>query len=266
MIRRPVAQVAPLLLIPSYLSMDQNYRQAISNVEQADQLVNSATSPSDIELGKEKVITAQKNLDQLPVWFLGYEPILLCQYMSCSWHFTFDEFQAARMKIGRMQAKVFQESNAITQLKNAQSQVEIAKTAYQQATTATQRQVALTNWQNGLDQLTQIPPNTLANRMSQPQINAYQRDFSKFSGQIAGIQQTGTMIEVAKQFAQQANKMIEKPPYPVSNWRSAQALQKEAIDRLEKVDTRDPGYLEAQTLLAQYKSNLGQIEIKGLAI
>jgi hypothetical protein len=32
MIRRPVARTAPILLLPSYLKMDRNYRQAISKV------------------------------------------------------------------------------------------------------------------------------------------------------------------------------------------------------------------------------------------
>ncbi len=67
MIRRPVAKTAPILLLPSYLSMDSNYRQAIAKVEQADQLVNQATSLADLKLGQEKVTQAQKHLDALPV-------------------------------------------------------------------------------------------------------------------------------------------------------------------------------------------------------
>jgi hypothetical protein len=74
MIRRPVSRVAPIILLPSYISMDRNYRQAIALVEQADQLVNQATSLADLELGAKKVQEAQKSLDALPVWFLGYEP------------------------------------------------------------------------------------------------------------------------------------------------------------------------------------------------
>ncbi|MFM8294833.1 MAG: hypothetical protein ACKN9E_09835 [Microcystaceae cyanobacterium] len=84
MVRRPVARVAPILLLPSYLSMDRNYREAIAHGEQADQLVNNATSEKDIDLGAEKVKLAQANLDQLPVWFLGYEPVMVCQMMGCS--------------------------------------------------------------------------------------------------------------------------------------------------------------------------------------
>ena len=74
MIRWPVARTAPIVLLPSYISMDHNYRQAISLVEQADQLVNQATSAQDIELGSTKAAQAQQHLDKLPVWFLGYYP------------------------------------------------------------------------------------------------------------------------------------------------------------------------------------------------
>jgi hypothetical protein len=49
MIRRPVAKIAPLVLLPSYLKMDRNYRDCISNVEQASQLVDRATSLADLK-------------------------------------------------------------------------------------------------------------------------------------------------------------------------------------------------------------------------
>jgi hypothetical protein len=44
-IRRPVARTAPILLLPSYMSVEANYRQAIASVEQAEQLIENATSP-----------------------------------------------------------------------------------------------------------------------------------------------------------------------------------------------------------------------------
>ena len=72
MLRLPVARTAPILLLPSYISMDYHYRRAIARVEQADQLINHATSPADLKLGESKVREAQENLDALPVWFLGY--------------------------------------------------------------------------------------------------------------------------------------------------------------------------------------------------
>ena len=120
MIRRPVAKTAPFILLPSYLKMDRNYRGAIAQVEQADQLVNRATSLADLELGQEKVKQAQKHLDALPVWFLGYEPQMYRTFFSFGWKFTFDEFESARTKIARMDAKIFQEINAIEKLEQAQ--------------------------------------------------------------------------------------------------------------------------------------------------
>ncbi|MFB2833606.1 hypothetical protein [Floridanema evergladense] len=102
MIRWPVARTAPILLLPSYMKMDYDYRQAIVLVEQADQLVNRATSQADLVLGAQKVKQAQKHLDDLPVWFLGYQP----QYRFWfGWNFTLDEFRSARANVGRMEAK-----------------------------------------------------------------------------------------------------------------------------------------------------------------
>lgn len=113
MIRKPVAQVAPILLLPSFMSMDHNYRGAIDALEQADQLISRATSTADIELGGEKVKAAKKHLDNLPVWFLGYYPQRYCTLFSCSWQFTLDEFQQARERVARLDAVVFQDKNAI---------------------------------------------------------------------------------------------------------------------------------------------------------
>ncbi|MEO1094825.1 MAG: hypothetical protein AAFX01_07995 [Cyanobacteria bacterium J06638_28] len=55
MIRWPVSKVAPIVLLPSFMAMNHNYRQTTSLVEQADQLVNQATSEQDITLGTAKV-------------------------------------------------------------------------------------------------------------------------------------------------------------------------------------------------------------------
>jgi hypothetical protein len=124
MIRWPVARTVPIVLLPSYISMDHNYRQAISLVEQADQLVNQATSAQDIELGGTTAAQAQQHLDQLPVWFLGYYPRAYCTLFSCTWQFTYDEFETARKDIGRMEAKVFQEQNALTLLASGTAAVD----------------------------------------------------------------------------------------------------------------------------------------------
>jgi hypothetical protein len=262
MIRRPVASVAPMLLLPSYLSMDRNYREAIAHVEQADQLVNKATSAADIGLGAAKVKLAQQNLDQLPVWFLGYEPVRMCHFMGCSWHFTFDEFSRAREKIGRMDARIFQENNALTQLQTAETDLQKAKQAEKAATNTSQREAAMADWQSALDQLTVLPKDTLASTLGETKYRNHERDFNEKSKLVAGSNQTQTMIVSAQQFADLAIKNSQKSAYTVTEWLQIQTLWENAIDRLQKVDSTDTDYAAAQTYLAAYTQKLGVVKTR----
>jgi len=263
MIRRPVASIAPMLLLPSYLSMDRNYREAIAHVEQADQLVNKATSAADIGLGAEKVKQAQANLDQLPVWFLGYEPVRMCHFMGCSWNFTFDEFSRAREKIGRMDARIFQENNAFTQLQTAETDLQKAKQAHKVAQPNTpQREAAMADWQSALDQLTVLPKDTLAGTIGETKYRNYERDFSAAVGLVTGSNQTQTMISAAQQFADLATKNSQKSAYTVTEWLQIQTLWENAIDRLQKVDSTDMDYAAAQTYLADYTQKLGVVKTR----
>jgi hypothetical protein len=262
MIRRPVASVAPMLLLPSYLSMDRNYREAIAHVEQADQLVNKATSAADIGLGAEKVKLAQENLDKLPVWFLGYEPVMMCHFMGCSWHFTFDEFSRARAQVGRMDARIFQENNALTQLQTAETDLQKAKQAYQTATNVSQQQTAIADWQTAVDQLTVLPKETLAGTTGATKYRNYQRDFNQVVGSVAGSNQTQTMIVAAQQFANLAIKNSQKSAYTVTEWQQIETLWENAVDRLQKVDAKDPDYVAAQAYLADYTQKFGVVKIR----
>ncbi|PSN18751.1 hypothetical protein C7271_10830 [filamentous cyanobacterium CCP5] len=262
MIRWPVARTVPLVLLPSYIRMDHNYRQAIALVEQADQLVNRATSPQDIDLGADKTEQAQDHLDQLPVWFLGYYPRGYCSFFSCAWRFTYDEFQNARKLIGRNEAIIFQEENALTLLATATAEVEAAKAAYQSAESDQQQAQAVARWQVGMDQLNEIPNETLAGRMANTKLAAYERDFAQVSGMLSGGGRTSDRVTVAQAFAAQAAQTAANPPHSVIVWQNVAELWQEAIQRLESVPLEDPGYVTAQTLLAQYTANLGQIEIR----
>ena len=262
MIRRPVAKTAPIVLLPSYLKMDRNYRQAIANVEQADQLVNQATSLEDLKLGQEKVSQAQKNLDALPVWFLGYEPQPYRSWFNFGWKFTLDEFKAARSKVGRMEAKTFQEINAYTKLEQAKQDIQRAKQNYQQAVDAIAEQQAIFAWQAGIDRLESLPANTTANEQAQPLLTAYRRDFRSISGLVAGNDRTNKILAVAQQFYSKASNRCSGLPRPAHYWQECIKLIDRAIAILEKVPLEDAGYLAAQTLLASYESDLGKMRIR----
>lgn len=260
MIRWPVAKVAPIVLMPSYVSMDHSYRQAIALVEQADQLINQATSPADLDIGAEKATAAQKHLDRLPVWFLGYFPQTYCTWVQCSWRFTLDEFEAARKLVGRIDATLFQEKNALTLLEQGTAEVEQAKQQYQNADTVEAKTAAATLWQRGMDKLNEIPAATLAGRMAQTKLDAYSRDFAQVSGLLAGDSRSNSLIEAAKGFAYNASLEAQNPPHTADDWRRIVDLWREAIARLERIPIEDVGYAEAQKMLVEYTTKLGVIE------
>ncbi len=260
-IRRPVARVAPILLLPSYMSIDENYRDAIALVEQADQLVNQATSHADIELGEQKVIQAQKSLDALPIRFLYDSPEYRAWWYR--WRFSPSQFDSARARMGELEAKVFQEKNARVLLVEAEQGLEQAKQQYQLAKTPPDKQLAINGWRNALDQLEQIPAATFAGRMAQQQLIAAQREFQEAVGLAAGNEQIASVIEAARGFAWQAAKLGQNPPHPVEEWQQIATFWQDAIVRLEKIPSDDvAGYAEAQRLLVEYRSALSQVKIR----
>jgi hypothetical protein len=258
MIRWPVAKVMPIILLPSFMEMDHNYRQVISLVEQSDQLVNQATSAADIKLGAQKVDAAQKSLDKLPVWFLGYYPQMYCQWMTCSWQFTKDEFLRARQNIGRMEAKLFQEDQAMTTFQSAEDWLTTAKASYLKLKQPT----AIGDWQKAIDQLEQLPQSTLAYRLANTKLEAYQRDFKSATSAAVGQRQANTMLDIAKAYATTASAASQNPPHPSEVWERAAKQWELAIDRLEQVEPGNPSYSEAQILKATYQGALGTIELR----
>lgn len=262
MIRRPVAKNAPLILLPSYLKMDRNYRSAIAKVEQADQLVNQATSLEDLELGQEKVTQAQEHLDALPVWFLGYEPQMYRTFFSFGWKFTFDEFKAARAKVGRMDAKIFQEINAFEKFKQAQQEIQQAKQNYQKSQDVSSKQQAIAAWQVGIDKLEQLPKGTVAKKQADAAYEIFVRDFRQVSGLIAGNNRTNIIIAVAEKFHATANNSCPQFSHSAYRWQQCINLLDNAIERLKKIPLQDAGYLKAQTLLADYEAELGEMRIR----
>jgi hypothetical protein len=260
-IRRPVAQTAPILLLPSYISMDNHYRQAIASTEQAEQLINNATSPADIDLGEEKLEQAQESLDALPIRFLNDFP----EYRSWwyDWRFSYSQFDNARRRVGPLEAKVFQEKNAQAALLDAEQALNAAKQQYQQAATQVDKGLAIAAWQTALDQLATIPGQTLAGKMAQQKYVTAERDFAAIVGVAAGNERTSAMIEAARGFAWEAAKAGQNPPHSVEQWQQVENLWLRAIQGLERVPDDDLiGYAEAQQLLAEYNANLGEIRVR----
>ena len=262
MIRLPVARTAPILLLPSYISMDYHYRHAIARVEQADQLINQATSPADFTLGEVKVKEAQEHLDALPIWFLGYQPQYTFWF---GWQFTLDEFKTARANVGRMEAKVFQQKNALLQFHQGERALNAAKQQYQQGQTAADKETAIASMQVAIEQLEQVPQETLAGRTAQTLLATAKRDFEQVTGLADKSARTSTLIAAAQQFAIAATEAAQNPPHSADEWEEIASLWQQAIERLTQVPVADRGYLEAQKLLAKYQRNLGIVHTRSSA-
>ncbi|MBD2014938.1 hypothetical protein H6F96_13285 [Microcoleus sp. FACHB-53] len=260
-IRRPVAQKAPILLLPSYMNMEANYRQAITSVEQAEQLIENPTSPADLHRGEQKVKEAQKNLDALPVWFLNDWPEYRAWWYD--WRFSIYGFNAARTKVGQLDAKVFQEKNAQTSLTQSEQDILKAKQQYQQASTPIDKQAAISSWRSAINQLEQVPSITLAGKTAKAKLEHYQGDIQETVGLAAGNERVSTLIAAARQFSWEAAKAGQNPPHTVPEWEQVENLWEQAIAQLQQIRSDDlTGYAEAQKLLAQYNSNLGQVKIR----
>jgi hypothetical protein len=262
MIRYPVARTLPIVLLPSFMAMDHHYRQAIATTEQADQLVNRATSAADLALGKTRIKTAQNHLDALPVWFLGYYPSFYCSWFQCSWRFTLDEFQQARKEVARMDARLFQEQNAQTQLDKSDQTVQTAKRKYQQATNLTSKEAAIADWQQGIDQMREIPRETLAGRLAATKLQAYERDFQQVVGYTLGNVRSGNLIQAAQFAAETARQFSPNKPQSQAAWQEAARHWETASSYLVKIDEKDPDYSSAQKLLSEYQAKLSQVRIR----
>ncbi|MBD2387287.1 hypothetical protein [Cylindrospermum sp. FACHB-282] len=269
-IRRPVSKNAPILLAPSYVNMDNHYRLALTSLEQAEQLIEQATSAADLGLGEEKLKETQHHLNELPTWVVNdWSEYRYWWYDS---RFSVYGFNSARSKVGLLAAKVFQEKNAQTLLTNHTQALLQAKQEYQQAATATDKQNAIASgaalraiasWRTALNQLEQIPSQTLAGKTAQNQLEADKREFEEVIGLAAGNERISALIAAARQFSWEAAKNGQNPPHSVAEWQQIENLWSEAIKRLKEVSSEDvAGYAEAQKLLATYETNLGQVKIR----
>ncbi|MDZ8259311.1 hypothetical protein [Nostoc sp. ChiQUE01b] len=260
-IRRSVVQNAPFLLLPSYMSVEQNYRQALASLEQAEYLIEKPTSAADLVLGEQQLQQTKTHLDNLPVGLVDDWPEY--KYWWYDWRFSVYGLNAARRQVGELSAKVFQEKNAQTLLTDNSQALLNAKQQYQIATTVTDKKLAIAAWRSALDKLEEIPGQTLAGKTAQNQLDAYKRDFKEVVGLAAGNERVSALITAAQQFSWQAAKAGQNPPHTVTEWEQIENLWSEAINRLKQISSSDVvGYVEAQKLLATYETNLGQVKVR----
>jgi hypothetical protein len=261
-IRGIVAEKVPLLLLPSYMDMDSNFKQAQAKLQLAKQLITNPTSPEDLDLGEKKLKEAQAHLNALPIGFVRDWADYSRYYWWYSWRFSPAGLQASRIEAGELEAKVFQEKNAQTILFESDRDYQQAQNEYQQAQTSTDKRLAIAHWQAAIDKLKQVPSVTLAGKSAQQKLTAYQRNFQETVGLAAGNEQVNALITAAQRFSWQAAKAGQNPPHTVDQWQQIEKLWEQSIAQLQQIPPQDlDGYAEARRLMAEHQTSLGEVRV-----
>jgi hypothetical protein len=265
-IRQPVAKAAPLLLLPSNMAMDANFKLGQATIEEVRQLIESPTSAADLDRGELKLKEGKTALDAIPAWYIADWADYSRGYnygWGYDWRFTPAGLQAARIKAGQLEAKVFQEKNAQIALTDIEKEITMAKAVFQQAAKPIDKKVAIQNWQAGIDRLEQIPSQTLAGRKAQQLVNTSTRDIKELGGFAAGNEKVISLIGGAEEFAKKAAASGQNPPHSGERWTVIASLWQDAIQRLERIPAEDmQGYTEAQRRLAEYRSSLAEVKVR----
>ncbi|MEE3716485.1 hypothetical protein V2H45_06990 [Tumidithrix elongata RA019] len=264
-IRQPVAKNAPILLVPSYMEIEANYKKALANIEEARQLIESPTSPQDLDRGSEKLKEGKTALDAIPLWFVAdwAEYSSTYRWVGYDWRFSPAGLQSARVKVGQLEAKVFQEQNAQQTLVTADRGLTTAKSQYQQTQSATDRKIAVQAWQAAIDQLAQIPSTTLAGKIAQQKVVSAKREFQEIAGLLAGNERTNAYLTAGLELSTKAAELGRNPPHSADRWREISTLWEQSIRQLEQITPQDPdGYKEAQRLLSEYRASLIEVRIR----
>ncbi|WP_055074634.1 hypothetical protein [Pseudanabaena sp. 'Roaring Creek'] len=264
-IRQPVAKTVPLLLLPSNMAMDANFKQGQASIEEARQLIESPTSPADLDRGSLKVKEGKAALDAIPVWYVAEWADYSRGYYGWGydWRFTPTGLQASRIKAGQLEAKVFQEQNAQIELTNAETEMINAKTLFQQAATPIDQKAAIQNWQLAIDRLGKIPSQTMAGRRAQQLVITATRDLKELGGLTAGNEKIVVILNSAEEFAKQAAESGRNPPHSSERWEQIAKMWQDGIQRLESVPNSDlQGYSEAQKRLATYRTSLAEVQVR----
>jgi hypothetical protein len=263
-IRQPVAKAAPLLLLPSNMAIDGNYKKGQATIEESRQLIESPTSAADLDRGELKLNEGKTALDSIPAWYVAEWADYSRGYSwGYDWRFTPAGLQSARIKAGQLEAKVFQEKNAQTALTDSEKDIAIAKAAFQKATKPVDKKIAIQDWRAAIDRLEQIPAQTLAGRRAQQLTNNASRDLQELGGLAAGNQKVITLIGGAEEFAKKAAESGRNPPHSSDRWNETLSMWQEAIDRLERIPAEElQGYTEVQKKLANYRTNLSEVKIR----
>lgn len=120
-------------------------------------------------------------------------------------------------------------------------------------------QQSAAKWQESIDQLKTIPPETSVSDNALEKIASYQNNLASVQGRLNAEQKAVQDFEAAKQLAGQAVSLTQNPPHASSVWQDAAQKWQQAINLLKGVPNGTTVYQEASGRITAYQGNLSTI-------
>ncbi len=266
-IREPIAKHAPFLLLPSVIAWDHHYREGTVALERAEQLIQQAKHPDDLDGGDRAIKLAQQHLNALPLEGLNnYDASYYCQFRSCSWRFSGWEIQQKRELAARVETSLTQERNLQSQLQQTIDAIAESQVNYQKATgesqKSAQRQAILTQWEQDIQQLEALSSNTLTGRLARVEQTKAKTAFKNTTGFSHDQKRSGNFIEAAKQYALSAQKMTQGDSHSATEWQAIVKQWDNAIAQVNSIPVDNPDYGSASKTIASYKQQQSRAQVR----
>jgi hypothetical protein len=262
-IREPIAKHAPILLLPSIIAWDHNYREGTVALEQAEQLIQQAKHPDDLTGGDRYLKSAKEHLNALPSDGINnYEASSYCYFRTCSWRFSGGEIQQRRESLARVEATLTQEQNLQSQLQQTIDAIAESQVNYKNAKGDIQKQSIVTQWEQDIEQLAALSSSTLTGRLANVEREKAQTAFKNATGFSHDQKRSGNLIQAAKQFAISAQKMTLGESHSVSEWQAILNQWDSAIGPLKSISVDNPDYVSSRKTLADYQQQQSRARIR----
>ncbi|KKD39625.1 hypothetical protein [Limnoraphis robusta] len=120
-------------------------------------------------------------------------------------------------------------------------------------------QTAQNKWQKSIQLLEAVSNDTANSEQIQKQLEIYRTDYNSVTQKIAQEQKSVNNLEAAQKLALEASVIVQKPPYPLTVWQTAQDKWQKAVNLLESIPEDAFIAPEAQEKLDIYRTNLEMI-------
>ncbi|MEA5538276.1 hypothetical protein VB834_04435 [Limnoraphis robusta Tam1] len=117
-------------------------------------------------------------------------------------------------------------------------------------------QTAQNKWQKSIQLLEAVSNDTANSEQIQKQLEIYRTDYNSVTQKIAQEQKSVNNLEAAQKLALEASVIVQKPPYPLTVWQTAQDKWQKAVNLLESIPEDAFIAAEAQEKLDIYRTNL----------